>query len=293
MFLNYTVKKEDTFANVNQVLKNHFHISSKLFYKLIQNNKILLNNKIVDTRLPVNHNDTITVLLDMEEDNCNILPTKMKLNIIFEDDALLIVDKPSGIAVHPSILHYEDSLCNGIKFYFDSINLHKKIRPVNRLDFNTSGIVIFAKNEYVQETLIKQMQNGVFHKEYLAIVYGTFTEKHSFIDAPIARKDNTIIERCVGKPSVTEYSVLKEFNNMSLVLCKLHTGRTHQIRVHMAYIGHPLIGDSLYGSHSELISRQALHSYKVNFIHPVTNSIVKFYSKLPDDIAKLLSSTKI
>ena len=291
MFLTYTIKDDDNYANVNQVLKKHFHISSKLFYKLIQNKKILLNNNIVDTRLPVNSNDIITVLLDLEEDNCNILPTKMKLNIIFEDDALLIIDKPSGIAIHPSIIHYDDSLCNGVKFYFDSIKLQKKIRPVNRLDFNTSGIVIFAKNEYVQETLIKQMQNGIFHKEYLAIVSGTFTKKQSFINAPISRKENTIIERCVspnGKPSLTEYSVLKEFNNMSLIKCKLHTGRTHQIRVHMAYVCHPVIGDSLYGSPSNLISRQALHSYKVSFAHPIYNTIVEFCSQLPDDMKSLI-----
>ena len=197
----------------------------------------------------------------------------MDLDIVYEDEWILIVNKSAGIAIHPSVLHYSDSLCNGIKYYFNSISLNKKIRPVNRLDFNTSGLVIFAKCEYIQECLISQMKKNLFKKEYLAICEGSFDIKSDTISLPIARKDNSIIERCIsenGQQSITHYEVLKEFKNYTLIKCILETGRTHQIRVHLSAIGHPLLGDTLYGNKSDLINRQALHCYKLKFIHPIT-----------------------
>lgn len=186
--------------------------------------------------------------------------------------------------------------------------LKKKIRPVNRIDKDTSGLVIFAKNEYIQENLIRQMQSGSFYKEYIAIVEGFLEEKKGTIHAPISRKEGSIIERCVndnGSPSVTHYEVLKEkflllnSNNMinskkdnvlpiSVVNCKLETGRTHQIRVHMAYIGHPLLGDDLYGGNTSFIHRQALHSYKISFIHPVTKQNVLLESPIAKDLQEIL-----
>lgn len=234
--------------------------------------------------------DVITVNLDFEEESDNIVPTKMDLNIVYEDEALLILNKPSGIAVHPSISHYEDSLSNGVKFYFEQCNLKRKIRPVNRLDFNTSGLIIFAKSEYVQESLIKQMNEHTFQKEYIAIVSGSFDKTSGIIDLPIARKNNSIIERCIshdGQEAITEYCVLKTSNNYSVVKCSLKTGRTHQIRVHMSAIGHPLLGDTLYGVSSPLISRQALHSYKICFTHPISNQALEFICDLPQDMKKV------
>lgn len=290
MELNYIIKQTDDYMNVNDVLINEFQLSSRLLLKLIKNQKVFLNNKIVDTRSAVKPFDFICVDLNMEEDNSNIAPRQMDLDIVYEDDWLLILNKPSGIAIHPSILHYDDSLSNGVRFYFDSIGLKKKIRPVNRLDFNTSGLVIFAKCEYIGQALSLQMQNGSFEKFYLALAEGIFDEKSSIIDLPIARKDNSIIERCVdfenGQKSVTHYKVLDEFidKNMSLVECKLETGRTHQIRVHMAYVGHPLLGDDLYGGNTNLINRQALHSYKISFIHPITKHSVIYEIPLAEDL---------
>ena len=210
----------------------------------------------------------------------------MDLNIVFEDDWLLVVNKPAGIAIHPSVLHYSDSLCNGIRFYFDKIGLKKKIRPINRLDLNTSGLVVFAKCEYIQECLINQMKNSQFKKEYLAVCNGFFDKKSGTINLPIARKENSIIERCIsenGQTAITHYEVLKEFDNYSLVKCSLETGRTHQIRIHMSAIGHPLLGDSLYGSISDLINRQALHCFNLQFIHPVYNNDLNFWGDLPND----------
>lgn len=284
MEINYEIKNNT--QTINSTLQNELKISSRLLYKLIKLNKIELNHKPCDTRKTVTFGDTITINFDYEEDNSNIIPTKMNLNIIFEDDWLLVVNKPAGIAIHPSVLHYSDSLCNGIKFYFDKIGLKKKIRPVNRLDLNTSGLVVFAKCEYIQECLINQMKKNQFKKEYLAVCNGFFDKKYGTINLPIARKENSIIERCIsenGQPAITHYEVLKEFDNYSLVKCSLETGRTHQIRVHMSAIGHPLLGDSLYGSISDLINRQALHCFNLQFIHPVYNNDLNFWVDLPND----------
>ena len=215
----------------------------------------------------------------------------MDLDIVYEDAWFLVLNKPPKIAIHPSILHFEDSLSNGVKYYFDKIKLKKKIRPVNRLDSNTSGLVIFAKCEYVQECLSKQMQKGIFKKEYLCLVLGKLNNLKGTIDLPISRKENSIIERCVnsnGQKSITHYEVLKEYKDFSLIKCKLETGRTHQIRVHFSYIGHPLLGDTLYSTKFELINRQALHSCYIEFIHPITNMLIQFSSELPKDIKSLL-----
>lgn len=287
MILKYIVK-ENKYQSINQILKQKFKISARLQHKLITSKQIFLNGNQADSRIAPQINNVITVNLDFNEESENIIPTPIPLNIIYEDEALLILDKPARIAVHPSISHYTDSLANGVKYYFDTIGLKRKIRPVNRLDLNTSGLIVFAKNEYVQECLIQQMQTNEFKKEYLAIVHGIFENVQGTINLPIARKENSIIERCIsenGQEAITHYEVLKTSNDLSLVHCILQTGRTHQIRVHMSAIGHSLVGDTLYGSDfSDSITRQALHSYKISFIHPISHQIVSFTSELPDDI---------
>lgn len=287
MFLEYVVKKDDNFKTINEVLTSNFYISSRLRNKLINLKAVKLNGNFVNTRSFVKELDLITIDFNYEEDNSNILPTKMDLQIIYEDEWLLIVNKPAGIAIHPSLLHYTDSLSNGVRYYFDLIGLKKKIRPVNRLDANTSGLVVFAKCEYIQECFIKQMANKTFKKEYLCIVNGVFDKKTGIINLPIARKSGSIIERCVdknGQDAVTYYEVIEEFGNYSMVKCLLETGRTHQIRVHMSYIGHPLLGDTLYGYPSKLINRQALHSYIIEFVHPISKKVMKFTCDLPKDM---------
>lgn len=239
MELIYIVKEEDINKSINEILSLNFHLSTRLKNKLIRKQKIFINNKIADTRLKASPNDEICVNLDFEEDVSNIVPTKMDFNIVYEDEWFLVIDKPAGIATHPSILHYSDSLSNGVRYYFDSIGLKKKVRPVNRLDLGTSGLIIFAKCEYIQEEFIRQMEQHVFKKIYLCIVDGLFEEKTGTIDLPVAREKDSIIKRCInenGQKSVTNYRVIKEFNNSSLVECSLETGRTHQIRVHMSAI---------------------------------------------------------
>lgn len=296
MKLQYINEKYNT---IYDVLKNEFEISNRLITKIKKSKKIFLNNSSVSSLQQIKKGDLIEVLLDFDEDSTNIIPTKMPLKILYEDDSLLIVNKSANIAIHPSILHYSNTLSNGVKYYFNEIGLQRKIRPVNRLDRDTSGIVIFAKNEYVQECLIKQMSNNSFKKEYIALCEGVFKKKEGTINAPISRKENSIIERCInndGEKAITHFLVLHRFSNYTLVQCILETGRTHQIRVHMSYIGHPIIGDTLYGNSSNLINRQALHAYKIIFVHPLTKKIMRFISPIPEDMKKayekILENTK-
>lgn len=291
MKLEYIVTSNDNNKTIKDILFSYFKISHRLLITLKKNNCIFINNSPSFIYKNLNEGDKLVVSLNYEEDNSNIIAKQIPLDIIYEDDWYLVVNKTAGIPVHPSILHYENSLSNGIRFYFDEIGLKKKIRPVNRIDKDTSGIVIFAKNEYIQECLIRQMKTNELKKEYIAIVEGHLKDKKGTINAPIARKENSIIERCVsssGNPSVTHYEVIEEMeiNNIkfSKVKCILETGRTHQIRVHMSYINHPLLGDDLYGGSTNLINRQALHSYKICFVHPITKQFVNYEAPLPEDI---------
>ena len=290
MELNYIVKKSDT--SIKQILKNEFNMSERFILKLKTNKCIYINNVCMPIHSSINEGDTLSIKENFIEDSDGIVSNdNITLNILFEDDYLLILDKPAGIAVHPSILHYDNSLSNGVKSYFEKIGLRKKIRPVNRLDKDTSGIVIFSKNEYIQECLVRQMSNNIFKKKYIAILEGLLEKVSGTINAPIARKKDSIIERCIdesGDIAISHYKVLQRLGTMTEVEYTLETGRTHQLRVHSAFIGHPIIGDSLYGNESSLISRQALHSYYVEFIHPITKKEMVIRSELPSDICSLL-----
>ena len=295
MILQYKVT-DGKFHNLKELLKVHYQISDNLLTKLKKNKKILLNSEITYLDHKLNLNDFIEINLDFEEESESIVsnPT-IDLKIIFEDDSLLIVNKQPGIPIHPSINHFEDSLSNAVQYHFNNINLKRKIRPVNRLDKDTSGIVIFAKNEYVQELLIRQMKSNIFKKEYLAILTGNLENKYGTTEAPIARKSNSIIEREInelGSNAITHYELIKNFNykdiSLSFVKFFLETGRTHQIRVHSKYIGHPILGDSLYGEASSIISRQALHANKVSFMHPITKKEMQFEVLPPNDMLSIL-----
>lgn len=293
MELNYLVKEND-YTTVKEILKAHFHLSERLLLKLKRHHLIFLNGQPILPHTKVHLGDLITVSITFIEKSENILPTPMNLDIIFEDDTMLIVNKPAGIPVHPSQSHFTDSLCNGIQAYFENMQISTKIRPVNRLDKDTSGIVIFAKNEYIQECLIHQMKNHTFTKYYQAILCGNLeeTQKINTICAPIARKIDSIMEREIhpnGQTAITHYELIQNYIDFCLVKFQLETGRTHQIRVHCKHIGHPILGDTLYGTASKRISRQALHAYKIEFIHPITKQTMKLETVLPPDIQNLIT----
>ena len=200
---------EKKYYNVKELLKTYFQISDRLLTKLKKNNRILLNNKPVHINTEISCGDIISIDLNFDEESENILPTPMPLNILYEDEAFLIVNKKPSLPVHPSILHFEDSLSNGVKFYFESIGLKRKIRPVNRLDKNTSGIVIFAKNEYIQECLIRQMKNNIFkelenqYEKYLKgtkAVYEVGEKNELFLKSEAVVGNNLILSIDIDKP---------------------------------------------------------------------------------------------
>ena len=225
MKLTY-IKKYTKYNTIRQVLKRDFNISNKLLTKLKKENKIFLNGKNIYLDYTLNYDDKIEVFIDFKEDSSNIKPVKMNLNIVYEDEYFIVLDKPCNMPIHPSILHYEDTLSNGLKYYFNENKIYKKIRPVNRLDRNTSGLVIFAKNEYIQELFIKQMNHNLLHKEYIALLEGNIKNDEGIIDAPITRKKDSIIERCVspdGDIAITTYKVIKRYNKYSLVKFNLIT----------------------------------------------------------------------
>lgn len=223
MKLEYKIQNLTKYQTIKSILKEEFFMSERLISKLKNAKQIYVNNKPVYINYQFKSGDLLTVDLNFTENSDNIVPTQMNLSILFEDDSLLVVDKPAGIPVHPSMEHYVDSLSNGVKYYFNSINLNRKIRPVNRLDRNTSGIVIFAKNQYIQECLVKQMKNELFTKEYLAIVFGNFENDYQIVNAPIARKQNSIIERCVSNNRRECYYYYRTYKkNKKLFIIKMY-----------------------------------------------------------------------
>ncbi len=294
MKIEYKVSREDEGKSIKQVLKAKVLLSSRLLTKLKNLQKIYVNNEIAFVNNIAKKDDIIEVDLDYEEDD-QILPQKADLDIIYEDDYYLAVNKPSNLCVHPSAFHPQDTLANYVKYY---LNNKKKIRPVNRLDNGTSGVCLFAKNEYAQELFKLKKVNPI--KEYLAILEGKLEKNEITIDAPISRKEGSIIERHVdeenGQTAITHITLQNvitiDNKPYSVVLVRIETGRTHQIRVHSAYIGHPILGDTLYGKKSEFISRQALHAYRLSFTHPVMNKQIEVEAEIPMDIKRLLETTK-
>ena len=250
MLLKYIVGDN---KNLRSILKDELNISSRLFNK-IKNKHVFVNGEHAIYYKDLNVNDVVEVDFSYDDDNYNniVSNSNIKFEIVYEDDWMLIVNKGANLPVHPSLNHYDISLSNGIRAYFDKIGLNKTVRLVNRIDKDTTGLVVIAKCEYIQECLIKQMNDDSFIKEYIAIARG-LVDSSGVIDFPIARKNGSIIERCVdlvrGENAITNYVRLNHNPELdiSLVKCRLLTGRTHQIRVHFAYIGHPLLGDSLYG----------------------------------------------
>ena len=292
MRLEYTVKEEE---NIRQILKEVFFMSDRLIVKLKHNNCISVNDEVAHIWTKISKGDKLVVEENFEEESPNIVPNEnIKLTILYEDEYMLIVDKAPGMPVHPSSLHFDDSLSNGVKAYYEKIGLKKLIRPVIRLDKDTSGIVIFAKNEYIQNQLMYQMKTKSFKKKYIAILEGIVEKNEGTIKTNITRKEGSVIERMVsdkGQTAISYYKVVKRLKNKNLTVVEyeLETGRTHQLRLHSKHINHPILGDSLYNKESSLIKRQALHSIEVKFIHPITKNEMIIKSDIPQDMKKIIN----
>lgn len=314
---NYTVTEKDEELSVKELLRRNFHFSSRLLTKIKQQDLAKLNGLPVRGWMVPKPGDKLTVTLP--EETSDFPPEDIPISVVFEDKDLLVINKQPGFVVHPTKGKPCHTMANGIAKKMADDGESYKIRFANRLDMNTSGLLIVAKNSFVQERIIRQMKAGITEKRYLAVLDGIIAKDDGSVNAPIGRPDPDEVERWLlpvedgGFPSLTHYKVLKRFESgYTLAEISLETGRTHQIRVHMASIGHPVTGDHLYNngdpflyrklngdfrrvegegeqSTSRYIDRQALHAYKLSFIHPVTEQRLELEAPLPEDIKKLLA----
>ena len=277
--LNYTHKGEEKL--VREILKSHFGFSKGVITSLKTDSGMFVNNEPVTVRRIMKENDILTIKLPDEKSE-NIVPVEMELDIIYEDEDILVVNKPSGMPTHPSIRHFTDTLANGVCYMYKDRDF--MFRAVTRLDRETSGIVLIAKNRNSAHKLGEQLKNGMVEKTYYALCEGVFEKSEGEIEAPIARMCESIILRHVskiGKYSKTLYKVISKENEMSFVEVTPVTGRTHQIRVHLSYIGHPIFADYLYGNRKDG-EKLRLHCGKLVFMHPVTNKKITLSCDIPD-----------
>jgi len=289
--LTFSVPAEFDGAMLKAFLRRGCGLSSRLMVLLKQTeNGILRNGRHARVIEPVTAGDMVT--LRLPEENCAVEPFALPLAVVYEDAHLLVLNKPSGMPVHPTSCGHEmDTLANAVSFYMRSRGESYAFRPLNRLDKNTTGLVLTAKEPYSAYRL----KTGV-EKRYTAVCEGVFSGSGT-VDAPIRVKEGHTIEREAGnggQRAVTHYKTLAGLHNHTLAQFTLETGRTHQIRVHMAYLGHPLAGDDMYGGSTKYIARQALHCERMSFLHPVTSKKMELFASLPDDMARFIEqiSTK-
>ena len=312
----YIVKETDKELTVKELLKRNFHFSSRLLTKIKQQDLAKLNGQSVRGWMSPSPGDKLTVTLP--EETSDFPPEDIPISVVFEDESLLVINKQPGFVVHPTKGKPNHTIANGIAKKSADEGQSYKIRFANRLDMNTSGLLIIAKNGFVQEQLIRQMKAGITEKKYLAILDGCIDDDYGTVNAPIGRPDPNEVERWIlptekgGFDSITHYHVLKRFSKgYTLAEISLETGRTHQIRVHMASIGHPVTGDHLYNngdpflyrklhgdyrriegeeekSTSKYIDRQALHAYQLSFIHPITEKKLCLEAPMPNDMEVMI-----
>ncbi|HEI7124156.1 TPA: RluA family pseudouridine synthase [Staphylococcus aureus] len=259
---------------------------------------VVANDKVVKSNYKVKLNDHI-VVTEKEVVEADILPENLNLDIYYEDDDVAVVYKPKGMVVHPSPGHYTNTLVNGLMYQIKDLSgINGEIRPgiVHRIDMDTSGLLMVAKNDIAHRGLVEQLMDKSVKRKYIALVHGNIPHDYGTIDAPIGRSKNDRQSMAVvddGKEAVTHFNVLEHFKDYTLVECQLETGRTHQIRVHMKYIGFPLVGDPKYGPKKTLdIGGQALHAGLIGFEHPVTGEYIERHAELAQDFEDLLDTIR-
>ncbi|MDK2585615.1 RluA family pseudouridine synthase [Romboutsia sedimentorum] len=289
--ISYTSNEDST---LKQILLDKLNFSVRSLSKMKREETVLVNKEFKKTSTKIKIGDLIEVKI--EEDMANFEPQDLNLEVLYDDFDIIMVNKPPFMVVHPTKSHYNNTIANGITDYIIKKDEKIKVRFVNRLDMNTSGLVIIAKNAYAHHILSKDMSDDKVQKKYITVVKGIVKDDKGTINKPIYRQTEDSIKRVVderGQASVTHYKVLERLNDATVLEIKLETGRTHQIRVHMEYMGHGIIGDELYGYVDEnLINRQALHAYSLDFNQPRTKENLEFIAKLPMDIEELIEKLK-
>ena len=289
----HKVTTEDEGLEVREIMRNYFDFSSRLRNRIKREKLVTLNGIQTPGWIRTKAGDVVKVVLPDEKSNFE--PEDIPVYPVFEDNDILIINKQPGLIVHPTKGYPSGTVANALMHYMQQTDQSFNIRFVNRLDMDTSGLLVIAKNAYCQNDYTNQMKANTVEKRYISIVCGILESDSGTIDLPIGRPDPDNVARGVmegGAPSVTHYKVIERFydQNYTLVELLLETGRTHQIRVHMSHIGHPVLGDWLYGGvNEELISRQALHAARLTFTHPVTKKRMVLEAPLPKDMQKVLN----
>lgn len=300
--LDYIITQEDDGKLVKEILKDRLHLSRReISHAKAFDDGILINGEHVNVIYKVICGELLHVTIhENTEASSEIVPMEGDLDIVYEDEDIIVVNKPAGIIVHPLKNHFKSTLSNIITWHFQQNGETHVIRPVGRLDRETSGLIVFGKNRYSANSLNDQSLNGIKVKEYLALCSGIFDETKGTIDKPIGLAPGTKMVRSIredGDPSITHYEVLEQKiqkytnNGFALVKLRLETGRTHQIRIHMKSIGHALLGDGLYGNDLSDwfgMERVALHSSHMEILHPVTGKRLSFDAQLPEDMKNTL-----
>ena len=290
--IDYIIDEDSAGLRVEQFLRRKRYSGQNLSEIKRMPKSILVNGVHYYMRQELSTGDHLQVRICETQNSEKIPSTKLPLDIIYEDEDLLVLNKPAGMPIHPSLNNYTNSMANALAYYFQSQGKPFIFRCCNRLDRDTSGLTIVSKHLVSGSILSDMTKYREVHREYLAIARGSVTPSEGTIPAPLGRKEGTIIERTVdwehGEDAVTHYKVVKEANGHSLVSLRLETGRTHQIRIHMKYLGYPLIGDYLYNPDMEYMTRQALHSHHMEFTHPITGEHMSFTASLPEDMARVM-----
>ncbi len=286
--IRWHVAPEEDGQLLRDFLRNSKQISRKALADIkFQGGEMIVNGEDVNVRAMVKSGDVVEIIFPPENRSQYIKLSPVPLTIIYEDEHMLVIDKPHGLPTIPPQNKDEPSLAGAILYYYEQHHIPTTFHAVNRLDKDTSGLLLIAKHRYVHDQFVRLQQKRGISRTYQALVHGNVVRKTGTINKPIARKDGSIIERTVsqtGQRAVTHFSVLDQKINGALIQLKLETGRTHQIRVHMSSIGHPLFGDSLYGGSNEQIERQALHASSITFEHPLLKETMHFTAPLPADM---------
>lgn len=295
--MQISIGKQQDGRSVLEILKKDLTLSSRLITFLKSNETgILLNGVRVTVRAKVKHGDILSIDYKDSPEICNssVIPTELPIDVIYEDDDIIAVNKPADMPTHPSLNHYADTLANALTYYFRSNESPFVFRAISRLDNGTSGIVLVAKNRLSALRLSRSMACGKIKKEYFAVLDGRITPAEGIINRAIKRKGESLIERVCcdeadegARSAITEYRTVMSNNLFSAVLTRPVTGRTHQLRVHFSSMGAGICGDTLYGYPSEFISHQALHAYSLSFTHPTTNEPMLLTAPIPNDIKQL------